>query len=62
MKNALNLHKIIKVEHERKWIALSPDGVRVIAFDESLMQLKNKVGEQKVVYMKVPPSDVYLSF
>ena len=62
MKNSLNLHIIIKEEHEQKWVALSPDKTQVVAFDEKLLELKKKIGDQKVIYMKVPPADVYLSF
>lgn len=58
----LNLHKIIKEEHEKKWVALSRDKSKVIAFDENLLNLKNKIDGQSVVFMKVPPADVYLSF
>ena len=58
----LDLNKILKLRHERKWVALDRAKTKVIAFDESLLTLKEKVGEQKVVYMKVPPSDAYLSF
>ena len=62
MKNALNLHRIIKEQHEKKWVALSKDKSKVIDFDASLLELKKKIGNQKVVFMKVPPADVYLSF
>jgi hypothetical protein len=62
MKNNLNLHKIIKEEHERKWVALSKDKSKVIDFDKNLLILKNKIGAQKVVFMKVPPADAFLSF
>lgn len=62
MKNAANLINIITAEHERKWVALTEDTTRVVAYDQSLIALKNKIGNQKVVFMKVPPSDVYLSF
>jgi hypothetical protein len=62
MKNALNLHRIIKEQHEKKWVALSRDKSKVIDFDASLLELKKKIGNQKVVFMKVPPADVYLSF
>ena len=62
MNNSLNLHKIIKQEHEKNWVALTRDKSRVVAFDKDLLELKKKIGEEKVVYMKVPPSDLYLSF
>ena len=58
----LNLHKIIKEEHEKSWVALSRDKTKVIAFDKDLLELKRKIGDQKAVFMKIPPADVYLSF
>ena len=62
MKNNRNLHKVIKTEHEKKWVALSRDKSKVIDFDSSLIKLKEKIRGQQVTYMKVPPADVYLSF
>lgn len=61
MNNAAHLDKIIKEEHEKKWVALSKDKTEVIGFDESLVELRKKIGDQKVTFMKVPPSNVYLS-
>ncbi len=58
----LNLHTIIKEEHEKNWVALSRDKTEVIAFDKDLLELKKKIGDQKVTFMKIPPADVYLSF
>jgi hypothetical protein len=57
-----DLSKILKKEHEKKWVALSADNTEVIAFDEDLLKLDARVNGQDVVYMKVPSSDVYLSF
>ena len=62
MKAELNLHRIIKEEHEKNWVALSRDKTKVIAFDENLLELRKKIGDQKVIFMKVPPADAYLSF
>jgi hypothetical protein len=61
MKGSTELHRLIGTEHERKWVALTRDKTKVVAFDESLVKLKEKVGATPVTYMKVPPSDVYLS-
>lgn len=58
MKNTLELGKIIKEEHENKWVALSKDKTKVVDFDENLVRLKHKVGDEKVVYMKVPPPNL----
>ena len=54
--------KILKRDHEGKWVALSEDGTTVIAYDENLLELDKKVGDTKVVYMKVPLSDVSYAF
>lgn len=62
MSNALNMHKIIKEEHENKWVALSRDKSKVIDFGANLVELRKKLGTQEVVFMKVPPADSYLSF
>ena len=56
MKNAIDLTKILTKAHEQKWVALSRDHKKVIGFSEDLVKLKKKVGETKVVYMKVPAS------
>lgn len=61
MENALNLADIIKEEHEKKWVALSKDKSRIVGFDESLVELRRKIGSEKVVFMKIPSGDVYLS-
>ncbi len=54
--------KIIKKEHEGKWVALSENGTEVIAYSDSLMDLKAKIGERKVTYMKAPRSDIAYAF
>jgi hypothetical protein len=59
--NALRLGELILPQHEKKWVALSRDKSKVIDFDESLIRLKDKVGDAEVVFMKIPPADVYLS-
>ena len=58
----MNLIKILKAEHEKKWVALSKDLKKIVSFNESLSALKKNVGNTEVVYMKIPPSGVYLSF
>jgi len=54
--------KIIKKEHEGKWIALSEDGTKVLEYSDSLIELKRKVGGIKFVSMKVPRSDISYAF
>lgn len=58
----VDLTKILTKEHEQKWVALSRDNKTVVAFDDDLIALDKLVGGKDVVFMKVPPSDVYLSF
>ncbi len=58
----VDLSQILTKEHEQKWVALSRDNKRVVAFDEDLVKLDERVGDQDVTFMKVPPSQVYLSF
>ncbi|CAN5732599.1 hypothetical protein BH11PAT2_BH11PAT2_07180 [soil metagenome] len=58
----IDLTKVIKKEHELKWVALSKDNKRVVAFDKSLVALSKEVKGKDVTYMKVPQSGVYLNF
>lgn len=62
MKFNTDFSKILKKEHEGKWVALSEDGKKVVAFDEKLSELEKKVGDTKVRYTKVPPFDVSFAF
>ena len=62
MKAAVDLTKVLGREHEQKWVALSRDNKRVIAYNEDLIKLDKQVEGQDVVFMKVPASDSYLSF
>ena len=62
MNSVTNLAKILNKKHEGKWVALSQDYKKVLSFNESLVVLNKKIGDEKVVYMKVPRADVYLSF
>lgn len=62
MSKVTNLAKTLTKKHEGKWVALSRDYKKILSFDESLVALNKKIGDQSVVYMKVPPSNAYLSF
>ena len=62
MKKSIDISKVVKLEHENKWVALSKDYKKLVSFDDNLLNLKRKVGETDVVYMKVPPGDAYLTF
>jgi len=54
---APNLRLITKA-HENKWVAISLDYQNLIAVAESLVSLRKKVGQAKVVVMHVLPADV----
>ena len=60
--HVIDLTSVLSKEHEKKWVALSKDNKRVIDFDADLIALDKRVNKDEVVFMKVPPSDVYLSF
>jgi hypothetical protein len=62
MKKGINFRKIITKIHANKWIALSPKKDKVVAYDAKLIDLTKKVGNRKVVYMKVPPMDTAFAF
>jgi hypothetical protein len=51
-------------QYERQWVALSLDKTRVIGHDKSLVALGKRIDEQhqEVIYMKVPPTDAFLSY
>jgi hypothetical protein len=62
MKNVNNnLSKILKKEHEGKWVAVSPDYKKVIGYSNTLKELTNKI-KTEVVYTKVLPSDTIFAF
>ncbi|MGE5541226.1 MAG: hypothetical protein ACM3TU_03000 [Bacillota bacterium] len=58
----IDLTGVIKKEHEKKWVALTRDNKRVVAYSDDLVQLDKEVGGQDVVFMRVPPFEPYLSF
>jgi len=58
---APHIEKLIKKDHENKWVAFSDDYKKIVDFSESLKELQEKVGKSKVVYYKVFPSDVVLA-
>lgn len=59
---AIDLTTILSKIHEKKWVALTKDNKKVVDFDADLIALDKRVDKSQVVFMKVPPSDVYLSF
>lgn len=58
----IDLRRILKKEMENKWVALSIDYKKVFDFSDDLALLTKKIGTEKVVYMKVLPSDVSFAF
>ena len=64
MKQAKNTDftKVFSKIHEGKWVALSSDRSKVIAYDSDILKLKEKVKNEKVVYTKVLPSDTLFAF
>ena len=52
----------IKREDENKWVALSKDHSKILHISEKLIDLKKKVGNQDVVYMKIPVSGSFYAF
>ena len=54
--------KIIRKIHENKWVALSSNRSKVVAYADTFANLSKVVGEKHVVYMKVPPLDTALAF
>ncbi len=62
MEKGQDLTKVLTKAHEKKWVALTRDYKQVVAYDENLAELDRQVGAKDVVFMKVPSSDVFLSF
>ena len=62
MKKGINFMKIITKIHANKWIALSPEKDKDVAYDVKLADLTKKVGNRKVVYVKIPPMDMAFAF
>lgn len=48
--------------HENKWVALSVDRKKVLASSVSLEALKGKVGDTKVIYSRILPSNTSFAF
>jgi hypothetical protein len=59
-----DLTKVLKKEHEEKWVALNKEQTKVIDYSSALSELRNRIGEKnrEVVYMKVPRSDTIYAF
>ena len=58
-----DLSKVLKREHEEKWVALSEDRSEVIDYAETLADLSERLGDREdVVYMKVLARDAEFAF
>ena len=64
MKRNTDFTKLIRKEHENKWVALNQSQDKVLDCDEQLAPLVKKMKSRadKPVYMKVPPFDAQLAF
>lgn len=63
-KRNTDLTKVLKSEHQDKWVALSQNQDMVLDYDAKLADLVKKMegSSQKPVYMKVLPFDVQFAF
>jgi hypothetical protein len=50
--------KLLKKAHNDKWVAFSSGYKEVVDYSDRLDSLQKKVGDKKVIYYKVIPSDV----
>jgi hypothetical protein len=54
---APNLSLLTK-SHENKWVAFTMNYKKLVAVAESLVELRQKLGEKRVIVMKVLPRDI----
>ena len=47
-----DLSRVLTAEHEDKWVAVTPDRKKVVAFSDCLDELVNLVNGKKVVYLR----------
>ena len=64
MKVNADFTKVLGKEHEEKWVALSKDKHELVDFAETLIALRDRLGDTKdnFVYMRVLRSDMDYSF
>jgi hypothetical protein len=62
MKKNNDFTKIFTKIHKNKWVALSSNRSKVLAYDEKFADLVKKVNDVNAVYMKVPPRDIFFAF
>lgn len=64
IKKSVNLTKILKEEHQNKWVLYSPSEMKVIAYDQDLEKAINKGKSSLVkdlILHKVIPFDTVLA-
>ena len=57
-----NLEKILRKEHEGKWVAVTPDYKKIVAYSNDLLSLKKDVKNTDVVFLKAFSSDTKYAF
>ncbi len=57
-----DLSKIITKKHEGKWVALSKDYKKIIAFSEDVLKLEKMVKGNEVIYLRPLRSDTQYCF
>ena len=57
-----DLTRVLNKQHSGKWVALTPNRTKVVAFSEDLSDLQKKVGKKEVVYKKVLDPNVTYAF
>jgi hypothetical protein len=64
MKVNADLTKVLGRKYDKMWVALSKDRSKVIDSSDTLSGLQAKLGEKrdKVIFMKVLPSDMEFAF
>lgn len=59
MGNNINLSKILKSSHENKWVAISHDYKKVVAFADNLVELDKKIkNPMEVIYTRILAKNV----
>ncbi|MEK7145021.1 MAG: hypothetical protein AAB794_04190 [Patescibacteria group bacterium] len=56
------LIKNLAKTHENKWVALSADRKKILASSISLKSLKEKIGDNKVIYTRILPANISFAF
>ncbi len=59
-----NIDPKVYITYQNQWIAISPDGARILTSAPSLKEVEEKVSQQKdndAILLYVTPPDKYLS-